>query len=302
MEKYDAPSPSTARVGFLGLGAMGFPMASRLAAAGLLTAVYNRTTSRARDFVTRHPGVVAATTVAQLAEQANIIVLCVSADADVIAVVEALRPSLGAQHLLIDCSTVAPETDRRVASLLASVGARVVDAPVSGGTEGAERGTLSIFLGGDDADLERARPVLEHLGKRLTPLGPLGSGQAGKAVNQLMLAGINQAVSEALALAEAEGLDLETLVPALAQGAAGSWFLEHRAPNMIARRFPLGFRIRHHAKDLEICRSMAARHRGAQLPLAEMTLLHYRRLADHADEDVSALFLLKQALFKQRPS
>jgi 3-hydroxyisobutyrate dehydrogenase len=292
-------SASPASVGFAGLGAMGRPMAARLAAAGLLRAVWNRTPERGRTFVREHPGVEEASDPETLARLARTIVLCVTADEDVLAVVEGLRPALTAEHLLIDCSTVAPETARRAAARVGEAGAGFVDAPISGGTEGAERGTLSVFLGGGPEECARAEPVLRHLGSRLTPVGPVGSGQAAKAVNQLMLAGVNQAVSEALAFAEAEGLDLATLVPALAHGAAGSWFLEHRSGNMIARRFPLGFRIRLHAKDLEICRRMAAAH-GAQLPLAEMTLLHYRRLAEHLEEDVSALFLLKQTLFSTK--
>lgn len=293
-----AASTSPSGVGFLGLGAMGRPMAARLARAGLLRAVWNRDPARRRSFIDAHPGIEEAPDPETLARSARTVVLCVTADEDVLAVVEALRPALTADHLLVDCSTVAPETSRRAAALAGEAGASYVDAPVSGGTEGAERGTLSVFLGGREEDRARAEPVLRHLGSRITPLGPVGSGQAAKAVNQLMLAGVNQAVSEALAFAQAEGLDLEALVPALAHGAAGSWFLEHRSPNMIARRFPLGFRMRLHAKDLEICRRMAAA-RGVQLPLAEMTLLHYRRLADHAEEDVSALFLLKQALFRE---
>lgn len=292
-------SSSAPDVGFLGLGAMGRPMAARLARAGVLRSVWNRSPERRKSFLAEHPGVEEAPDPAALARRVRTLVVCVTADEDVLGVMAALRPALGPDHLVVDCSTVAPETARRAAAEAGRAGAAFVDAPVSGGTEGAERGTLSVFLGARPEDRARAESVLRHLGSRITYLGPVGSGQAAKAVNQLMLAGVNQAVSEALAFAEAEGLDLATLVPALAHGAAGSWFLEHRAPNMIARRFPLGFRMRLHAKDLEICRRMAA-DRGVQLPLAEMTLLHYRRLAAHAEEDVSALFLLKQELFAAR--
>lgn len=277
---------------------MGAPMARNLAKAGLLSAVYNRTMSTAAD-LGDELGCAVAPSPADLAAQCDVIVLCVSADADVLALVDALVPALKPDTIVIDCSTVAANTARDAAQRLSKVGAAFLDCPVSGGTEGAVNGTLSIMAGGDAAALERARPALEAMGKRIVHMGPHGAGQATKAVNQIAVAGVNQAVSEALAFAEAHGLDLERVIDAVGGGAAQSWFLANRGPNMARMSFPLGFRVRLHQKDLEICRAMAADH-GVQLPIVEMTTIHYRRLieAGHGDEDVSSLFRLKKAMFE----
>ena len=286
------------RAGFAGLGAMGAPMARNLAKAGLLAAVYNRTASTAIA-LGDELGCAVAPTPADLAARCDVVVTCVSADADVLALVDALAPALTRGAIVIDCSTVSAATAREAAKRLAAVGAAFLDCPVSGGTEGAVNGTLSIMVGGDEAALMRARPVLEAMGKRIVHMGPHGAGQATKAVNQIAVAGVNQAVSEALAFAQAHGLDLERVIDAVGGGAAQSWFLTNRGPNMARMSFPLGFRVRLHQKDLEICRAMAADH-GVQLPIVEMTTIHYRRLieAGHGDEDVSSLFRLKKAMFE----
>jgi 3-hydroxyisobutyrate dehydrogenase len=169
---------------------------------------------------------------------------------------------------------------------------------VSGGTEGARDGTLSIMVGGEAAALQRARPVLEALGRNIVHMGPAGAGQAAKATNQIMVAGINQAVTEALAFGQAQGLPMDRLIAALEKGAAANWFLSHRGPTMVEGRYPLGFKVALHAKDLEICRRMAEAD-GARLPLIEMTLKHYARLLDagSTEEDISALFRLKSDMF-----
>jgi 3-hydroxyisobutyrate dehydrogenase len=285
------------KAGFVGLGAMGAPMAGNLARAGLLEAVWNRSPGRSRAFEA-DSGVPAATGLEDLARRCDVVVTCVSADADVLAVVDSLAPALGAGAIVIDCSTVAAETARRAAARLADVGAGFLDCPVSGGTEGAKAGTLSIMVGGDEAVLERARPVLEAMGRNIVHMGPVGSGQATKATNQIMVAGINQAVTEALAFGRAQGLPVDRLIAALEKGAAGNWFLSHRGHTMVRGEFPLGFKVELHAKDLEICRQMAGAL-GARLPIVEMTLLHYARLLEDGsvDEDISALFRLKSDMF-----
>ena len=292
--KTDAP-----RAGFAGLGAMGAPMARNLARAELLTAVYNRTTATAVALAAEL-GCAAAQAPADLASACDIIVLCVSADADVLALVDALVPTLSAGTVVVDCSTVSAATAREAARRVTAAGGAFLDCPVSGGTEGAANGTLSIMCGGDADALERARPVLESMGKRIVHMGPSGAGQATKAVNQIAVAGVNQGVSEALAFAEAEGLDLARVIDAVGGGAAQSWFLTNRGPNMARMAFPLGFRVCLHQKDLDICRAMAA-ERGVQLPIVEMTSIHYRRLLDagHGDEDISSLFRLKKAMFER---
>ena len=173
-----------------------------------------------------------------------------------------------------------------------------MDCPVSGGTEGARDGTLAIMCGGSENDFARARPVLTTLGKRIALMGPVGAGQATKAINQIAVAGIAQAVTEALAFAEAEGLPLDKVIDVVGGGAAGSWFLGRRGPTMVKGEFPLGFKVALHQKDLGIVRAMADAH-GVRLPVVEMTRLHYQRLIEqgHGDEDISALFRVKRALF-----
>ncbi|HKZ74852.1 MAG TPA: NAD(P)-dependent oxidoreductase, partial [Steroidobacteraceae bacterium] len=199
-----------------------------------------------------------------------------------------------------DCSTVSSATARAAAGLLSPQGVDFLDCPVSGGVEGARDGTLAIMAGGDAAAFERARPVLEALGRTITHLGPSGSGQAAKATNQIMCAGIIQAVAEAMAFAKAQGLPLEKLVETLGKGAGSSWYFVHRAPNMIRGSFPAGFRVRLHAKDLGICREMAARF-GVALPVVERMLDEYAELTERGfgDEDISAAFRLKDELFTQ---
>lgn len=284
------------RVGFVGLGAMGLPMARNLHAAGLLAGAWNRTPAKAAALAAE-TGVPAAESPAALAAGCDVLVTCVSADDDLLAVVDAMLPALRPGAIVADCSTVASSTAREAARRLAGAGADFLDCPVSGGTEGAKAGTLSIMVGGDAAVLERARPALEAMGGSITLMGPVGAGQAAKATNQIMVAGINQAVTEALAFGRAQGLPMDKLIAALEKGAAGNWFLSKRGPTMIRGEFPLGFKVGLHAKDLEICRRMAA-ELGVKLPVVEMTLLHYGRLPEHsADEDISALFRLKSDMF-----
>ncbi len=277
---------------------MGRPMAANLAQAGRLEAVWNRTRARAEAFAAA-TGVGVATDPGELARRCDALLLCVSADADVLGVVDEAIPHLRPGTLVIDLSTVRPDTARVCDERVRAAGGAFLDAPVSGGVEGARGATLSMMLGGEARDVARARPLLEVLAARIVHLGPAGCGQAAKAVNQAMAAGINQAVSEALAFARALGLPGERVIEAVGGGAAGNWFLTHRGPTMLAGRFDPGFRVALHHKDLEICRDLAA-GLGAHLPLVEMTLVHYRRLIDAGagDLDISALFRHKQALFR----
>ncbi|MBV8496490.1 MAG: NAD(P)-dependent oxidoreductase, partial [Gammaproteobacteria bacterium] len=192
------------RVGFVGLGAMGTSMARNLHRAQLLTAVWNRTAAKAQ-VLGAELGVAAPATLAELARACEGIVLCVSADADVREVVAVLAPALSAGALVIDCSTVGAETARQAAALLEPRGADFLDCPVSGGVEGAREGTLAIMAGGGAAAFERALPVLAALGRTIAHFGPTGAGQAAKATNQIMCAGIIEAVAEAMAFARAQG-------------------------------------------------------------------------------------------------
>ena len=286
-----------AATGFAGLGAMGRGMARNLHAAGLLRAIWNRTASRARELADELQ-IEPAVNPAALAASCDVIVTCVSADADVLDLVDAMAPALRRGSVVVDCSTVSADTAREAARRLAPRGVDFLDAPVSGGVEGARDGTLAIMVGGPDATFQRALPVLEAMGRTVTHFGPSGAGQAAKATNQIMCAGIIQAVAEAMAFAKAERLPLDKLVATLGQGAGSSWYFVHRAPNMVREEYPAGFRVRLHEKDLRICHEMAARH-GVRLPVIETTLELYRRLVEtgHGDEDISTIFRLKDALF-----
>jgi 3-hydroxyisobutyrate dehydrogenase len=286
--------------GFIGLGAMGAPMAHNLYAAGRLAAVWNRSSDKLDAFVDTHT-VVSADSPAAVARHARVVFTCVSADADLLAVIEQLLPGLDRQSVLVDSSTVSLETAREAARCIGPTGAAFLDAPVSGGVEGARRGTLAMMVGGDVQVLQRVRPLLSCMAARVAHMGPVGSGQATKAVNQIMCAGINQAVTEALAFAEAHALPMAKVMEVVAGGAAGNWFLEQRGQSMVDGRYGEGFKVALHHKDLEICQRMAAAL-GVALPLVEMTLIHYRRLmqAGYSEEDISALFREKRALF-QRP-
>jgi 3-hydroxyisobutyrate dehydrogenase len=171
--------------------------------------------------------------------------------------------------LIIDCSTIAPAETRAFAERLAASSIGFVDAPVSGGSEGAQKGTLTIMVGGVEADLERAMPVLEAMGSSITHMGPCGAGQATKAVNQVILSGVYLGVAEGMVLAMKSGLDAEKVADALAGGAAGSWVLQNRSGRMIDNDYPLGFRIALHLKDITIALAMA-REVGAALPVTAM--------------------------------
>ncbi|MFM7627871.1 MAG: NAD(P)-dependent oxidoreductase, partial [Gammaproteobacteria bacterium] len=191
------------RTGFLGLGAMGVPMARNLHKAGMLQGVWNRSAERPVALA-QELGCNAATTPDALAAQCEALVLCVSADTDVLDVVRALAPGLKPGTLVIDCSTVSADAARAAGALVAARGAAFLDCPVSGGVEGAQKGTLAIMCGGEEAAFERAKPVLEAMGRTVRWFGPQGAGQATKATNQIMCAGIIRAVGEAMAFARAQ--------------------------------------------------------------------------------------------------
>jgi 3-hydroxyisobutyrate dehydrogenase-like beta-hydroxyacid dehydrogenase len=278
-------------VAFLGLGALGSPMTTNLLQAGFPLTVWNRT--RQAEDPLAAAGAGRASTPAAAAAGAELIALCLSDDAAVEAVLfgpEGVAAGAAPGSLVIDFSTIAPATSQRMASRLAEQAVGYLDAPVTGGTEGARAGTLSVLVGGAAADLERARPLLEVVGGRVSHFGPVGAGQQVKAVNQIFVAGSYAAVAEGLALARRLGLPLEQVCAALRGGAAGSWALEHRGGNMIENTYPLGFRLALHRKDLAIALATAAAE-NLTLPISatvaeiEDTLI----AAGHGDEDVSAL-------------
>ena len=278
---------------------MGMHMARNLHRAGMLAAVWNRSAAKARTLASEL-NVASPATLEQLAASTDAVVSCVSADADVLEVARGLAPGMKSGALLLDCSTIGAESARQAAALLAPRGVEFLDCPVSGGVEGARDAQLAIMAGGTPAGFARALPILSVLGRTITHFGPTGSGQAAKATNQIMCAGIIEAVAEAMAFARAQGLPLEKLIDTLGQGAGSSWYFVHRAPNMVRGSYPPGFRVRLHEKDLGICRDMAARF-GVALPLVERMLAEYAELVarGYGDEDISATYRLKAELFER---
>jgi 3-hydroxyisobutyrate dehydrogenase-like beta-hydroxyacid dehydrogenase len=231
---------------------------------------------------------------AAVARRSTILCLCLSDDAAVEAVLlegdGAAIQGLAEGALVIDFSTISPASTRRLADHCASRGVSWLDAPVTGGTEGARAGTLSVLAGGSATDLQRARPLLEAIGSRITHLGPVGTGQQAKAVNQVLVAGSYGAVAEALALGRRLGLPMPQLVEALRDGAAGSWALTHRSGHMLSDHYPLGFRLALHRKDLAIALATADALE-LELPLSQRIAALEDELITrgHGNEDVSAL-------------
>ena len=279
------------RIGFVGLGTMGASMSANLLRAGAQLSIWNRTAGRAAALV--EMGAYEAASPADLAARSDITVICVSDTPDVEVVLfgpAGIAEGAAPGSLVIDCSTISPQATRDFGRRLTERQVAMVDAPVSGGSEGARLGTLTMFVGGGEPDVARAVPVLEAVGKTITHLGPLGSGQAAKAVNQVIIAGTYLGMAEGLVLGLKAGLDPKQLVVALSGGSAQSWALTNRSGNMIADTYPLGFRLALHRKDLGIALEVAG-ETGVMLPLAMLVAALEDRLiaAGHGDEDMSAI-------------
>jgi 3-hydroxyisobutyrate dehydrogenase len=279
------------RIGFVGLGTMGVSMAANVLRTGPPVTVWNRTAGRAAAVV--EMGAKEAASPADVAARSDITVICVSDTPDVEAVLfgsDGIASGATIGGLVIDCSTISPDATRDFGRRLAEHGVGMVDAPVSGGSEGARLGTLTMFVGGAEPDVARAMPVLAAMGKTITHLGGLGSGQAAKAVNQVIISGTYLSVAEGIELGIKAGLEPHQLVQALSGGAAQSWVLANRSGRMIDDEYPLGFKLALHRKDLGIALEMAA-GTGLMLPLAMLVAALEDRLlaAGHGDEDMSVL-------------
>ncbi|MFI5226848.1 MAG: NAD(P)-dependent oxidoreductase [Candidatus Limnocylindrales bacterium] len=279
------------RVGFIGLGTMGGAMVANAARAGFEVTAWNRTPGRAGGL--EDLGVRLAPTPAAVAAASDIVITIVSDTPDVDAVLfgsGGVEEGAAAGSLVVDMSTISPSATRDFATRLGRRGVSMLDAPVSGGSEGAKKGTLSIFVGGAAADLERARPVLSALGTTITHVGAIGSGQAAKAVNQVILAGTYLGVAEGIVLAMKAGLDVDQVVAALGGGAAQSWVLANRSGRMRDNDYPLGFKVALHRKDLGIALQLA-RETGAALPISAICEQLEAGLIGrgHGDDDVSAV-------------
>jgi 3-hydroxyisobutyrate dehydrogenase len=256
------------KTGMIGLGAMGQGMARRVAGAGFLSAVYNRTVSKAQELA-KELKVTAYLHPEDLAAQVDLVLICVSADQDVLEMITAISQTIKPGAIVVDMSTISSETALAAAALLAQKQVAFLDAPVSGGVEGAKNGTLSMMVGGDAAILEKAKPVLASMSSRITDMGEVGSGQA-------------------------QGLPMDKVIEVTSAGAAGNWFLDRRGLTMTNGTFTPGFKLALHHKDLLICQAMAEKL-NLPIPVSEMTIADYAKLMaeGYGDEDISALFRLK---------
>ncbi|MDC3010762.1 NAD(P)-dependent oxidoreductase [Synechococcus sp. AH-736-G21] len=278
-------------LGFVGLGALGLPMAINLRRAGFRLRVHTR--SRKAETMPELEGAARCASPADASSGIDVLLLCVSDDAAVEAVLfgpDGAASQLGTGSVVLDCSTIAPSTAQRCAERLARQNVHYLDSPVTGGTEGAQRGSLTVLVGGASEILERVRPILEVIGGSIHHFGSVGRGQQVKAVNQVLVAGSYAAVAEAVALGQRLDLPMPQVIDALKSGAAGSWALDHRSNAMLDGTYRLGFRLSLHRKDLGIALAAA---RGVQLDLPVTTLVEQLELdliqKGHGDEDVSAL-------------
>ena len=266
------------KIGYAGMGIMGRGMAGCLLRDGHEVTVWNRTRARTDDLAAA--GATVAETPAALAESCDVIMVCVSDTPDVEAVTlgeDGLIHGLADGKLIVDHSTISASATRQLAAAVSDAGARWVDAPVSGGSEGAERGTLSIMVGGERDDVERARPFMESYGTSITHVGPIGSGQMVKQVNQVLVVVNGLAVSEALLLAKAGGLDLDATIEAVKGGGAGSWMLANRGPQVVDRDWRPGFTIDLQQKDLRLVLE-SADELAVPLPATSLVFQLYRAL------------------------
>lgn len=292
------------KTGVIGLGTMGTEVARNLARARLLKRIWNRTRHKA-ERVGSELDISISGSPKSLARECELIIISVSGDDDLYDVINKILPELKAGKIIIDISTTSVGAARKVAEQVEGTGADFLDAPVTGGVEGARRASLILMVGGDDMVLDRVSTILDTISSKQIYMGPSGSGQATKAVNQVMAAGINQAVTEALAFADAMSLDMESVIDVITAGAAGNWFLKNRGNSLVNNDYDAGFKLELHHKDLKICQGMAldmSQGNEIRLPLVEMTLIHYKRLieAGMGGKDISALYSLKQNMFKKQ--
>ena len=275
----------------VGLGAIGLPMAVNLHRAGFALQVHtrSRTAERAADL----EGAVSCASPASVAQNVDVLLVCVSDDSAVEEVLfgaDGAAASLRKGCVVLDCSTIAPATAIACAERLANAGIHYLDAPVTGGSEGAVAGTLTLLVGGETGALDRARPLLEVIGSSIHHFGSVGMGQQVKAVNQVLVAGSYAAVAEAMALGQRLQLPMDAVVTALKQGAAGSWALSHRSTAMLEGEYPLGFRLDLHHKDLNIALS-SGREVGLEMPVTHLVQQLEAELISrgYGNEDVSTL-------------
>ncbi|MEZ5529138.1 MAG: NAD(P)-dependent oxidoreductase [Porticoccaceae bacterium] len=259
------------KVAFIGLGVMGFPMAGHLSAAGHQVCVYNRTREKARRWLEQYSGTMAETP-ATAVEGAEIVFACVGNDDDLREVASGAQGAfsgMASGTLFVDHTTASAAVSRELAAVVKERGIGYLDAPVSGGQQGAEKGSLTVMVGGEQTDFERARPVIDAYARQVTLLGPVGAGQLCKMVNQICVAGLVEALAEGLHFARAARLDPEQVIDVISKGAAQSWQMENRYRTMLAGEYNHGFAVDWMRKDLAIVLEEAARN-GSHLPVTEL--------------------------------
>jgi 3-hydroxyisobutyrate dehydrogenase len=291
------------RVAFLGLGVMGYPMAGHLKRAGHDVVVYNRTRDKAERWSEEYGGTLAATP-AEAAAGSDLVMACVGRDADLRSVTlgeNGAFAAMKAGSVFVDHTTASATIARELAQAAESSGFGFVDAPVSGGEQGAKNGQLTIMCGGSEADYAKAEPVMAAYARRCRRLGPAGAGQLTKMVNQICIAGLVQALSEGLSFARAAGLDPEAVVDVISKGAAQSWQMENRHKTMLADHFDHGFAVEWMRKDLAICFDEAKRN-GAALPVTELVDTFYAEVEAMGGKrwDTSSLFAREEKLRRSR--
>ena len=285
------------KVAFLGMGVMGFPMAGHLVKAGHEVTVYNRTAAKAEQWVAKHGGH-ARPSPAEAAAGAEIVFACVGNDDDLRQVTigaEGAFDGMAKEALFVDHTTASADVARELAEQARAKGLAFLDAPVSGGQAGAENGKLTVMVGGEEAEFDRAKPVIESYARACVLLGPVGSGQLTKMVNQICIAGLVQALSEGINFAQKAGLDVAKVVEVISKGAAQSWQMENRAPTMADGKFEFGFAVDWMRKDLGICLDEAARN-GARLPVTALVDQFYAQVQARGGQrwDTSSLVDLLQ--------
>ena len=266
----------SAKVAFIGLGVMGFPMAGHLKAKGYDVTVYNRTGAKADAWAAKHGGK-SAPTPAAAAKDADFVMLMVGNDNDLLEVALGDGGALAGMKkgaILIDHTTASADAARKVFAAAKAKGVDFIDAPVSGGQAGAENGKLTVMCGGEKAPFEKAKPVMDSYGRAVTLMGEAGAGQLTKMVNQICIAGLVQALAEGIAFAEKAGLDADLVLDVISKGAAQSWQMENRGKTMHQRKFDFGFAVDWMRKDLGICLAEARRN-GAKLPVTEVVDKYY---------------------------
>ena len=282
----------SAKVAFLGLGVMGFPMAGHLKSKGYDVTVYNRTAAKSEAWVAKHGGK-SALTPAAAAKDCDLVMMCVGNDRDLLEVALGKDGALSGMKkgaILIDHTTASADAARRIFQAAKEKGVDFIDAPVSGGQAGAENGKLTVMCGGEAGPFGRAKPAMDCYGRAVTLMGAPGAGQLTKMVNQICIAGLVQGLSEGIAFAEKAGLDADLVLDVISKGAAQSWQMENRGKTMHQRKFDFGFAIDWMRKDLGICMEEAKRN-GAKLPVTQIVDGYYAEIqaAGHNRWDTSSL-------------